>query len=266
MESTAENRLEDLPTVDDNETNPAEANEKVICPQCGNTYDAVTRHFALSSSCSYPNLTPQQQEVLTGILLARGGIQSPNEGNGSVRVTDRNKEVLEWLWNQLGWLGGSVREKELDTFDEVDASPVGTTFELRTYSHPDFSYWRDRWYADDGSRRVPHRVTRTRRMIRATFALTGEYTPPSEESRAHVRVAFGRTKPDGETLRQLFAGFGPNITRELDHKTGTEQVQVRLQNVVAFFDYIGWNSVRGAEHNWPDVDEREAIKELSFAR
>lgn len=250
------------PTVEDYETNPAVTPDgEVICRNCGNSFSSVTRHFALSGTCSYPNLTPRQQEVLTGVLVARGGVQAPSEGNGSIRVTDQNREMLTWIHDQLDWVGGSVLETPLDTFPDVDEDDVDmpeTTHQLRTYSHPDFSMWRDRWHTDDGSRTAPTRIHRTRRMLRTAYALVGRYEPPGD-SRAVVTLAFGRTKPESETLRQLFTGFGPSITRDEDHKTGTEQVRVRIYNVPAFFDYIGWNPVRGIEDRWPSSENRDRI-------
>lgn len=211
----------DRPTVEDSETNPAVTpSGKIICPGCGDTYQSIAHHLALSSVCSYPALTPRQQEVLTGILLSRGGVQNPPESNGSLRVTDQNREVLTWIRDQLGWIGGSVSEKALDELPESDGNSetADTTYILRTGTHPQFSVWRQRWHADNGDRTIPPQIHRTRRMLRTTYALVGNYTAPNEDRRASVMMPFSRTKPSSEALRRLCTGFGPTITREEDHK------------------------------------------------
>lgn len=253
----------DRPTVGDHDSNPAvTASGKVICPDCGVTYQSVTHHLALSGTCSYPHLTARQQEVLAGVLLARGGVHDPEDGSGCLRLTDQNRIVLEWIRDQLEWVGGTVSEKPLDDLpgEQPTSDTAETTSCLRTHSHPDFSRWRQRWHTDNGGRTTPERIHRTRRMLRTTFVLTGRYRPPADSQRAAVSFAFGRTTPESGTLERIFTGFGPTITREEDHKTGTEQVNVRLNDILSFYDFIGWNPIRGAKDQWPSPDEREQIE------
>ena len=77
----------------------------VECPECGRDgFTNIARHWG--QSCSYPEPTERQQEIVKGMLLASNSVSDGKHQAVSIRSTSR--PLLEWLSDELDWLATSI--------------------------------------------------------------------------------------------------------------------------------------------------------------
>lgn len=70
-------------------------------------------HWYQSSSCDFPELTPKQQEIITGVLMGDGTISTPG-ANPLLSVVMITEEYLNYVDDKLGKYGKET-PKDLST-------------------------------------------------------------------------------------------------------------------------------------------------------
>lgn len=133
-----------------------------LCPVCDEEKERLSRHW---SFCEWPEISDHGHDVLRGILLGGGSLQ----GNGDAQhltVKTTNERLARWLFDRLGWIGHSLRRVQLDP-------PRNTSYHVRSHAHTALTTYRERWYADDGTRCLQSETELTQDSARIWYALAG---------------------------------------------------------------------------------------------
>ena len=225
----------------------AESPSRERCPNCGDMYKSVGRHWAGSPTCGYPDLPHHVRDVLTGLLLT-GGTPTRHDEDSTpfVRYSSTDRAFLRWVRDQLGVFAGSIRETDGGGFNE---DHWDTVYEFTTKANPEYTAWLGRWRTSDDERRVPNDVTISPQGLRVAYAGAGRIREVNGTPRA--TLALTRANPSERAVQSAFDGYSPRRIREED------TIRVVLRDAKGFFDDIGWDAPSFAADQWPDRDFEE---------
>ena len=119
------------------------------CYSCGGVYDRLSQHWALSSSCDYPNLNDYEKEIITGCLMGDGCISMQEKANPRLQVTMTNKEYLKYLESELRRISNDVRlhrtAEQLAKQKSSNKEKYKDAYILATRTLPELSEY-SKWY------------------------------------------------------------------------------------------------------------------------
>lgn len=210
------------------------------CPDCGSEYKSVGIHIG-RSDCSWPDPTDRQWNVLIGLNLGDGGlIKDRKARNPYFKIKMVNKEFLEWVDDELGWMSTGmtleVTGEELEETHGMD--DCKDQYRVQTRSMQQL-VWLD-WYEDDG-KEFPDWIQMTPLVAKLWYVCDGGVA--KEYGNATVKIASVNEMGRPEYLESLFkdVGFNPKMSgHTLRFKTDEAQ---------DFLDWIG-EPVPGFEYKW----------------
>ena len=133
--------------------------ETETCPDCEEDYSHLGIHWARSKDCGYPVPALNDEAVLDGLLFVGGSLNMRHrDANCYVSTVHHDREVLEWIADELGVLVASITEfDKAESIDYHGRRPDGPLWELRTRSLPALDKYRG-WYDREDNRTVPQDV------------------------------------------------------------------------------------------------------------
>ena len=141
------------------------------CPVCGQTDERLPRHWS-SESCSWPDVTRRQHDLVIGLLLGNATI-SGESANKCLQLVATNRTFATWIFEELDWLADSlVRIDPPKSIDQTDHA-VNHRYRMRTRTHPELMTYRERGDAS-GEKRVPLHLDLPVRSACVWYACSGE--------------------------------------------------------------------------------------------
>ena len=209
---------------------------KAPCPDCGNHYEEIATHWR-KSTCSPPPLPTRDRETIVGCLLAGGMLrQGSHSRQAFLEYNTTVEKNTQWLQSRLGYIGtyGTVYTHDRER---------GTSYRLRTITHPDLYGFHSIQQPGESAVHLPattdlegeYEWDRTGSAIELTapaartwYALSGRLyqrvSPPSPELRGR------NTDATDDEWANLLEPFAPRVYSD----------RVRLQDAVAWFEFVGW--------------------------
>jgi hypothetical protein len=81
-----------------------------ICPDCGGEFQVLAGHWSHNNS-HRPELTTEQKEITTGLLMGDGYINNAGK-NYRLEIKTISENYLKYLDNIFGCLGSGVKLKQ----------------------------------------------------------------------------------------------------------------------------------------------------------
>jgi len=112
-----------------------------VCSQCGNEYKRIGTHWSSSKSCNHPSFSKEQLEIITGLLMGDGWIESIDKRNPALRSEMISKKYLQYVDKKLGIFGNGV--KLLKTAEESAQDARNRNFSpgAKKENYSDVYYW-----------------------------------------------------------------------------------------------------------------------------
>lgn len=212
------------------------------CSQCGAERRSLSQHWGRSATCEYPSIAEELHEFVRGLLLGDGSVDGRKTAR--IEVQSRNRRLIEWMHEHLGWLSRGVTETQREGND---------LYRLRTMSHPGLDrYWT--W----GSA-IPSGWELTPRTARPWYACDGAMTFGGID-RDQRQVTLSATDDEfRETAVSLLETAG------YDAEARDRRVEFRKSEIGNWLDWLG-DSVPGVEHKWADslVEYRTLLEQQSL--
>lgn len=233
------------------------------CPQCGNEYKRIGSHWANSSACSYPMLTPHQREVATGMLMGDGNIKiEPN--NPFLRCGMITKPYLEYTDEVFGMLGTGVRLKCTAAENAKHKRDSGFRPNARVENYSDVYIWRSRclpalqpfaeWYSS-GSKVFPEDIELTPTVLKHWFCGDGSFQ--NSGSSHYLSIAMSNERRNkGKIERYFEEGPGVQISNWVeysyeDRDTVICAAEFSRSDSEELWEYMG-DPLPGFEYKWPE--------------
>jgi hypothetical protein len=150
------------------------------CPDCGKDREQLGTHWAQSKSCEYPELTSEQFEIITGLLLGDGSINR-GSGNPYVQCGMVNEDYLKYLDEKFPIMGTGVRMVESAEKSASKSTPLtpendnpekyNDVYQWITRSNPNLSSF-SKWYKT-GKKVWPENITLTPTILKHWYVGDG---------------------------------------------------------------------------------------------
>ena len=233
----------------------------VLCEQCGDKYKRIGAHWSKSPECSHPPLSESQHELIRGILISQGSIET-NSRYPAFRVSSGNKALLDWIADELGVFASSVSlqktaEEVREAFEArgMSYNNPKPEYRLTMLSHPDLESYSVNWYTmnDEGTREkhLPVNLPWSPMTLRVWYAFAGYLETSNQASDAVFSVT--QQKDDLDVLLRLCDRYTPRVYTDESGELGPS-VYLHLRNAEALFDDIGEAPVSSVAEKWPDEE------------
>jgi len=229
------------------------------CPSCGNWYQQISSHWALSS-CNHPPISVEKFRTLQGLLMGDGCL-STSYKNPYIDVSNTNITFLEYIMQEFGWFFGDLylfqtykqsADTEFDNEYILSTNNFHDVWRTQSRSHPVLEQF-ESWY-DTGEKVFPQ-IQYTAEQLRMWYVSDGCIDKANMS--IHFISANESVRP--QNIVQNFAEIGIAVSNGNNGK----HFYVSMTDTERFFDFIGHDPVPGFGYKWAydDRDEYERLKE-----
>lgn len=253
-------------TVQTRESDDGTVKEK--CPSCGNWYERISGHWAMSS-CQHPSISQQKWEMCKGLMMGDGNIGNRSGKNCTIEINNTNLTFLEYLQHQFDWLSTILYKTETaqeaanrlsNGKQEMSSSVTNSEdyydgYKIHTRSHSLFNEF-EKWWTT-GEKVFPY-LNYTKPLLRMWWVSDGSFN--WRHGNSSVRFASWKEGCRPENIINSFSDIGFDCSMY----GGTDFI-LPVDQTEDFFDYIGHDPVPGFEYKWAwqDRDRYKRLKKES---
>jgi len=221
-----------------------------ICLSCGTEYQRIGSHWS-RGSCSYPELTREQEQIITGLVMGDGCITNENgKTHPRLIVSMITEEYVEYLNSKLPQYATGVSLKSM----ENAPGQYQQVYTLNTRTSPAFDKWQA-WY-DSGSKVFPDDITLTPLVLKNWYVTDGCYNNSGRHN--NIRISVSNEYGNGDKLTRYFSNANlpkPNISTGVREKeTGNDEFLTLYwgnDESQELFEYMG-KPLPGFTYKWPN--------------
>lgn len=230
------------------------------CPECGNEYERVAGHWALSS-CDWPSFTTNQKDIITGLMLGDGCINNTN-ANPSIRVEMISPNYLEHLDQKFGVFGNGVRlhrtaeesakqSRETGFRPDANEDNYSDVYKWESTTHPELQQFSE-WYST-GEKVWPEYIELTPTVLKHWYVGDGTYENTNSNNR--IRIACSNEINRTENIENTFekAGLPIPYWNIGNRKNGTKTCTAvfKVDQSEKLWEYMG-DPLPDFEYKWPE--------------
>lgn len=232
------------------------------CSGCGNEYTRVAQHWQLSS-CEPAELSDDQLEILTGLLMGDGTIGSGSSESIRIEANMTNEQYLEYLDRQFPLYGNGVmlkntseenvqRDRESGFNESADPSNYSDTYTWRTMVCPVFDRFQS-WYGSKG-KQWPDDLELTPIVLKHWYCCDG-YRHDSE-SHDNITISMNNERRRRDSIEKLFENANlPVPTWQINDRGDFVDCVARFTKPqsIELWKYMG-EPLPGFEYKWSTSD------------
>jgi len=234
-----------------------------ICQQCGNGYQRIGGHWSHpNSSCSHPNFTDHQKEIITGLLMGDGTIGTANK-NPHIRAKMISPNYLEYIADEFGVLGSEVslymtaaesakHNSDNGCSPNAKAENYSDVYGWCSMSHPELQEFAD-WYSS-GKKVWPADIQLTSTVLKHWYCGDGSWNNGGSHNR--ITIAMANEVNNTEKVDQMFRNVGlpaPSNYAISEREDGSKTciAQFTVEQSQELWEYMG-EPLPDFEYKWPD--------------
>jgi len=230
------------------------------CHGCGNDYERIAQHWALSD-CNQKRFDEYQHEVLTGLLMGDGGMSWSDDRNApQMHIEVAEKDYVKYLSSDVfPTLSGDVYDgmtAEGHAYSQREhgnqnakAEDYSDTFRLCIMTHSGLTRYID-WY-DDSGKRFPEGLKLTPTTLKHWYCCDGHLQQGVEVEMPCANECENRDKIVSMFEWAGFEDFSWDRYESLGDRKDAARIRLRKDGVKWFFRYIG-DPLPGFEYKWPE--------------
>jgi len=229
------------------------------CHQCGNEYKRISTHWT-SGSCSHPELSEHQHEVIVGLLMGDGYLATDKK-NPYMQVRMTSPDYLNCLSEDVfSIISNGVhlkrtatecaqRDRESGFNEDAKAENYSDIYEFRTMCHPGLQKY-EKWYST-GEKVFPTDIKLTPTTLKHWFCGDGCLV-----NSKWPKITLCNESSEEEKINNLFneaglSDFFWNKTQKRNSGVKMASIYFREEGARKFYDYIG-EPLPGFSYKWPE--------------
>jgi len=226
---------------------------KDICHICENEFTRLGSHW-YQSSCDYPELSDEQKEIVTGLLMGDGCLVN-RDGNPYLVVQCTKREYLERLDSIFGNIssgeprlhitGEKLKKKYGDWLGASKDSEYSDQYRWQTRGIPGLSEFSS-WYGDSG-KVYPEQIELTPMTLTHWYCGDGNYN--NNGTNNYISIGVSNEKTEKEKIENMFERKGlprPNRWSEYENKA---EIVWNVNESKRLMEYMN-DSYDGYEYKW----------------
>lgn len=229
------------------------------CPNCSFTGNRLATHWETNGNCSAPDISDEQEQLLTGILMGDASIDTTST-NPRMSCSNISRQYLEYIDSKFPYIGLGVklentseecakRDRESEFNVGANTDNYSDMYRWRTRCHPVLKQFAD-WYSS-GEKVYPRDIDLTPVVLKHWFACDGSYGKDSKNNSIEFGVC--NEVDNKDKLNSYFKdkGFDApnwNISKRRDGSINAS-IYFDSQTTDELFDYMG-EPLPGFEYKW----------------
>jgi len=233
--------------------------EKTACPECGNEYEALGMHWS-RGSCSAPELTERQKEIVVGLLMGDGSLNRSDK-NPRVIVGMISPNYLEYLDETFGCLSTGVQLKKTAAESAKDCRDRGFRPNAKEENYSDVYIWRTRslpelhdfnWYKT-GKKVWPEWIPMTPTVLKHWYVGDGSFN--NKNGNHYIQIAMAKEIENTDKVDNYFKRMNlptPSNYNIRKRKDGGKKCDAVFTQSASeeLFEYMG-EPLPDFEYKWP---------------
>jgi len=232
------------------------------CPQCGNEYKEIGKHWSKSLSCEYPPLSDHQREITVGLLMGDGNLNRCNK-NPRLRVKMISPNYLEYLDSEFDIFGTGVRlrhtaeenakrTRESGFSPDAEAENYSDVYEWLSRTHPALSEF-ESWYAS-GEKVWPTDIELTPTVLKHWYCGDGHWDNRTTNNR--IQISMSNEVENTDKVERIFKNVGlptPNNWKIAERPSGGKicEAHFTVEQSHELWEYMG-KPLPDFEYKWPE--------------
>jgi len=228
-----------------------------VCQQCGNEYQKIAQHWSKGSSCGFPSFTDHQREVITGLLMGDGCIDTTNK-NPYIKVKMISPNYLEYIADEFGVLGGEVSLKMTAAESAKANRDSGFRPNAKTENYSDVYLWYSmshptlvefaEWYSS-GKKVWPADIELTPTVLKHWYCGDGYWH--NSGSNSHIQIAMANEVDNTEKVDQMFRNVGLPTPSNYSISETYCDANFTVEQSKELWEYMG-EPLPDFEYKWPE--------------
>jgi len=183
------------------------------CPKCGDDFKSLGGHLS-RSSCDYPELSDNQHQIVTGVLMGDGCIDTSGAGKPYLQIESITEPYLQYLDNELGVFSNGVKfvksaedsaesNRESGFHQNAVSENYNDVYKLSTMRAPCFEEFLG-WY-DTGKKEFPE-IEVTPTILKHWYACDGSLN--THENSGSIEISAKNERDNLEDMKDSFSNEG----------------------------------------------------------
>lgn len=232
--------------------------EQNLCYNCSKEFKSLSKHWSMSTNCSYPNFSSEQIEILTGVVMGDGCVDRHSSKNWNIICSNIKREYLEYLCDKLENFSRQVRvgktakqSAQSSRFvDEPEQDNYNTIYRWQTISHPEINDKFD--WAVNGNKTFPKNINLSSTVLTNWYCCDGHFENPPER----IRISMSNESENKDKIESYFADSGlpkPSGYNEINRDDGSSRCGAywTKADTNELFSYMN-EPIPGFEYKWPE--------------
>lgn len=235
-----------------------------VCSDCNNEFSKVGVHWSRSSECDYPNLSDNQVEVVTGLLMGDGSVikQSKNARLQAEMISEKylnylDKDIFPVIGNGVKLKHTAYESSErakLSGFSKnATEENYSATYQWRTMNHPALNGFRE-WYKT-GQKVWPDGIELTPTVLKHWYCSDGQYN--NGQTCDRIVISMSNEVDNVDKIDSMIESAGFSVSNWLVDKRSENhwrcEAQFSKDESHKMFEYMG-SPLPGFEYKWPNTE------------
>jgi hypothetical protein len=234
--------------------------EKTACPECGKKYKGLANHWSMGS-CSVPELTERQKEIVVGLLMGDGWLDRCGK-NPRIAVKMISPNYLKYLDDIFGCLSTGVTLKQTAAESAKNCRDREFAPNAKKENYSDLYQWRIRslpelhdfnWYKT-GKKVWPEWIPMTPTVLKHWYVGDGNFN--NSGSKRRIKIAMANEVENTDKVDNYFKRMNlptPSNYDIWERKDGHTSCNAEFTQSASeeLWEYMG-DPLPDFEYKWPE--------------
>jgi hypothetical protein len=232
------------------------------CKRCGEEKERLAQHWAMSSSCTYPEISQKEDDIFTGLMMGDGSISNKHMKNQYIKVDMTNRRFLEHIDSTIGNMSKGVtfllsaeenarRKRESGFSPNAKKENYSDVYKLSTRSHPYMAKF-TRWYSS-GEKIWPENIELSPTVLKYWYVCDGNMQ--SVRGYRGIQISMCNEYENTEKVDKYFekANLPKPSNYNINHREGRVDCSADFtaSGSKKLWEYMG-DPLPGFEYKWPE--------------
>jgi len=216
-----------------------------VCNQCAEEFERIANHWN-QSNCSHPEITNQQKEIVTGLLMGDGCLPSRGSRNPKIRASMTSPNYLKYLDRGFGIFGNGVKMEKTAKESALENRRSGFRPNAKEENYSDVYLWYsmnhpelqefESWYSS-GEKVWPEDIELTPTVLKHWYLGDGHWNNGSTNN--NISIAMTNESENTSKVSEMFKRAGLPSPSNYCFSSNNCQAQFTVDQSNELWEFMG---------------------------